>query len=292
LVHVSAGVGIFDARDGRTLAFVPATRIARPVEAIYAEHRFWVFDAAGPAFVEIDPRSRQVVQVIPSPVTDVGYFDVQRNDLWVADESGGSLVHLDVPTGRRQTISRLPGSGGTVGVAILGDRVWVTRPEALGGAGMIIAINTRSGRTEHVIRGLPGSYALAASERGTLWTAGTFGRVNEIDPHTLKTSSVDTAGRNFAVAWGGGFAWTVDTIHGFLYAIAPGARVASQTVVGAGSRSVAYAEGQTWVGNARTGMVTEVGADGSFATYRFDRPIQSLAAGRSVVLVAFAPRPT
>jgi hypothetical protein len=285
---VSQGVGLLSAQDGAMLAFLSGLVVPQPAEAIYAGGSFWVFDVDPPTFVRIHPVTGGIIRVLRSPIADVGFFTVHRNEMWITDESRGDVIAIDVRNGHTlRSFRRLPGSGGSVGVALSHGSLWVARPEAAGGEGILLRLDPRTGRVEHLFRALPGSYALSAGPNGTLWTGGTFGQVNRIDTTTNQVVRAVTEGRNYSIAAGDGSVWTADTLKGVVYQVDAGGDVVSQFETAPGARSVSFGDGVVWVGNRERGTVTRIDATGRVSTFRFDHEVISVAAGSGVVLVGF-----
>jgi streptogramin lyase len=289
LNHASTGVELLDAASGRTLAVIQGGAVRQPVEAVYAQHHFWVFNAAPASFVEIDPGSGAIRRRLPSPIHDVGFFAVDHGTLWITDERHPLVVALDIQSGRvRHRFTHLPGSGGSAGLALSGGSLWVARPQADGGAGILVQLDPRSGRVQFRFIGLLGSYALAAAADGSIWTAGTYGAVNRVDPVTHQVASTDTPGRNYAIATGGGFGWTVDEISGEISKVSPIGQVVKQYTAGRGAHPLSYADGTIWAGNRLDGTITGVDGHGRVTRYHFDHRVRTLAAGSGVLLVGFA----
>ena len=194
---VSQGVGLLSAGDGAMLAFLSGSVVPRPAEAIHAAGGFWVFNVDPPTFVRIDPISGGIISLLRSPIADVGFFTVNRNELWITDESRGNVTAIDVRDGHTlRTFRGLPGRGGSVGVALSHGSLWVARPEAAGGDGIVLRLDPRTGQVEHLFRALSGgTYAVAAGPDGTIWAGGTFGQVNRIDPVTNEVVRAVTEGR-------------------------------------------------------------------------------------------------
>jgi hypothetical protein len=285
---VSAGVGLLSARDGATLAFLSGELIPRPVDAVYDGGSFWVFDADPPTFAQIDPVTGSIIRRLSSPVADVGFFTVDGNVMWITDQTHGGVTEIDARDGHTlRAFRRLPGRGGSAGVVLTHGSLWVARPAAAGGDGILLRLDPRTGRVERVFRGLPGTYDLSAELDGTVWSGGTFGQVNRIDPVTNAVVRSVTEGRNYSVAAGDGAAWTVDTLKGVVYQVDANGDVVSQVETAPGARSVAYSDGVVWIGNRETGTVTRIDATGQVSSYRFDHDVISLAAGSGVVLVGF-----
>jgi streptogramin lyase len=252
-----------------------------------------VFDVDPPTFVQIDPTTGSVVRRLRSPIADVGFFTVHGNEMWISDESRGDVSAIDVRNGHTlRTFRGLPGSGGSAGVAWSHGSLWVARPEAAGGDGILLRLDPRTGRVEHPFRALTGTYAIAAGQDGTIWTGGTFGQVNRIDPVTNNVVRAVTEGRNYSIAAGNGSVWTADTLKGVVYQVDTQGDVISQFETAPGARSVSFRDGVVWVGNRERGTVTRIDASGRESTYRFDHEVISIAAGSGVVLVGFgAPVP-
>ena len=285
---VSEGVGLLSARDGAMLAFVSGELLPRPAEAVNDGGSFWVFDADPPTFVQLDPVAGSIIRRLHSPVSDVGFFTVVGKVMWMTDETHGGVTAIDTTGGRTlRTFHRLPGRGGSAGIVMSHGSLWVARPEAAGGDGILVRLDPRTGHVQRLFRALPGTYDLASELDGTVWSGGTFGEVNRIDPVTNEVIRADTEGRNYSVAAGDGSAWTADTLKGVVYQVDANGDVVSQVETAAGARSVAYSDGVVWIGNRETGTVTRIDAAGHVSSYRFDHDVISLAAGSGVVLVGF-----
>jgi hypothetical protein len=285
---VSEGVGLLSARSGATLAFLSGELLPRPVEAVHDGGSFWVFDADPPTFVQIDPVTGSIIRRLPSPVADVGFFTVDGNVMWITDETQGGVTAIDATDGHTlRRFRRLPGRGGSAGIVLAHGSLWVARPAAAGGDGILLRLDPNTGRVERLFRRLPGTYDLSAELDGTVWSGGTFGQVNRIDPVTNGVVRAVTEGRNYSVAAGDGAAWTADTLKGVVYQVDANGNVVSQIETAPGARSVAYSDGVVWIGNRETGTVTRIDASGHVSNYRFDHDVISLAAGSGVVLVGF-----
>jgi streptogramin lyase len=258
------------------------------VDVHHDDGSFWVFDLAPPSFVEVDPVTGGVIRRFRSPIADVGSYTASGNTLWITDEQGGAVTAVDATDGHRlRSFTRLPGQGGSVGVVVSHGSLWVTRPEADRGNGILLRINPVTGHVDWKMAGLPGSYDLTTEPDGTIWTAGTFGDINRIDPVTNDVVRGVTEGRNYSVAAGEGFGWTADGLRGVVYKVDANGNVVDQYPTARGARAVSYSEGLLWVGNADNGTVTRIDASGRVIAYRFDHRVISLAAGSGTVLVEF-----
>ena len=129
---VEPGVAILDAESGDVVAEIP---VNEGREAIYADGSFWILELEPISFTQIDAESRTVVKEIASPVSNVGYFAVDGNDLWVTDYAGPTLVKVDVRLGREVDRFRLSSdrrdTSPTVGV--------VSEPDPSGSPGLTSA---------------------------------------------------------------------------------------------------------------------------------------------------------
>jgi streptogramin lyase len=287
-IGVQRGIELLDARTGARLAHISTSDVRAPVEVFYDGGSFWVFDAAPPSFVRIDPVSGAMYRRFGSPIADVGSFTVRGNTLWITDERGGAVTSVDATVGHvLRSFRRLPGRGGSYGVAVSEGSLWVTRPEADRGNGLLVRLDPLTGRVERTMVGLPGSYALTTEPDGTIWSAGTFGDINRIDPVTNEVVRGVTEGRNYAVAAGDGFGFTADGLRGVVYKVDGNGNVVAQYPTAPGARAVTYSDGLLWVGNPVNGTVTRIDASGREITYRFDHRVLSLAAGSGAVLVEF-----
>ncbi|MGI8605945.1 MAG: protein kinase domain-containing protein, partial [Gaiellaceae bacterium] len=233
---VEPGVAILDAESGDVVAEIPGKEGR---EAIYADGSFWILKLEPISFSQIDAESRTVVKEIASPVSDVGYFAVDGNDLWVTDYTGPTLVRVDVRLGREVERFRLSNDGAdtsrAVGVVVGAGSVWVTRPDA----GEILRLNPRTGVVEHRFTGRFGSFSIAFAD-GDVWFTS-FRGLERIDAATntiVATAQVPPP--IVYVAAGGGFAWTANESTGTVYKVDRTGRIVGSYETGEGARSVSY----------------------------------------------------
>jgi DNA-binding SARP family transcriptional activator/streptogramin lyase len=285
LRDLEPGMAIIDAANGALVAHIPTSMVRTPAEAIFAEGHYWVLNLEPLSFVQIEPSTGRVVRQISSPTEDVGSYTVADGNLWVTEYTQRALYKVDVERGR--VVARfddLPGPGGSGGVIVADGSLWVARRDA--GLGILARLDPVTGEVQHLFRDLLGSYALTYGDDGAVWTAGTWGRVNRVDPLTNTVTSVNVGGRNFYVAAGGGHGWTAVEAKGVVYKIDGDGRVVSTYTTGLGARVVSYSDGIVWVGNQDVGTVSAIDAgSGEITTYEFEHPIQAVAAGAETVLV-------
>ena len=293
LLDYDAGMAIIDAATGEGLASIPDSVVQQPVEAIFADGYFWVLNIEPVSFVQIEPDTGRIVRQIASPI-DVGSFTVDGNDLWIAHHTEPVLSRVDIRLGREVArVDDLPGEGGSGGILVADGSLWVARNDADGGLGILARLDPATFEIEHLFHRLPGSLALAYGDDGAVWTGGSWGDVNRIDPRTNTVRSVNVGGRNFYVAAGGGFGWTADEAKGVVYQIDGDGSIVAAHPTAIGARVVSYSDGVLWVGNQDDGSVSAVDASsGATTSYRFSHPIQAIAAGSGKVLVQLLPGQT
>jgi ABC-type oligopeptide transport system substrate-binding subunit len=286
LGDLPAGIALVEESSGERVAFIPKSEVTDPVEVTFAEGRFWVLNLAPISFVQIEPKTGKIVRQIAAPFSDVGYFAVNGDTLWVADFDSPSLSKVDISLGReveRFDLAPDPEDqpGGSFSVVVGGGSIWVARKE-----GGIVRVDSATGEIQHRFPSLF-AFGLAYGD-GSIWSAG-GGRVSRIDPATNAVTNVD--GLHAArVQAAGGFGWAANETTGELYKIDRHGDVAATYRTGLGARAVSVGDGVVWVGNQDVGTVT--GTDvlsGRATTYAFEHPVQAVAAGDGVVLVALLP---
>ena len=294
LLDYGPGMAIIDASTGEGTASISDSVVRRPAEAIFAGGHFWVLNLEPLSFVQIDPQSGRVVRQIASPTEDVGYFTVDGNDLWITEWSGRGLFKVDVQLGREvDRFDDLPGEGGSWGVLVADGSLWVARRDADDGLGIVARLDPATFEVQHLFHRLPGSLALAYGDDGAVWTGGSWGDVNRIDPQSNTVTSVNVGGRNNYVTAGSGFGWTADETKGVVYQIDNTGSIVASHPTAIGARAVSYSDGVVWVGNQDDGSVSAIdAATGDVTTYRFSHPIQAVAAGAGKVLVQLPPGET
>ena len=78
-----------------------------------------------------------------------------------------------------------------------------------------------------------------------------------------------------------------------VYQLDQGSRVVATRPTGRGATIGAFDDGVVWVGNSDVGTVSGVDAvSGARRTFRFEHPVQGVAAGAGMVMVALGPGPT
>ena len=289
LARLPSGTALIDANTGRKVALIPASILKSPAQAIYAEGNFWVLNLDPVSFVEIDAGTGKVLRQIASPLHNVGAYAVDKDNLWVTGEGPPQVWKIDIRTGReadRFSLADGPDdTEGGAGVVVADGSVWVAR------RGEVIRLDPHTGKIQHRSRNfvdpdLPGSWQLAFGD-GFLWTAA-FSGMNRIDPRTYAVTRAELtglAGENY-VAAGGGFGWTADDTKGVVYKVDRSGIVTATYPTGEGARNVSFSEGVLWVGNSDAGTVTGIDAiTGTRRTFRFDHPVQSVAAGSGVLLI-------
>ena len=287
LASLRPGMAVIDTETGELRRFIGHGVVQEPAEVVFADGSFWVLNLSPISFVQIDP-SGKVLSEIASPFGDVGYFAVEGNHLWVTQYDGPGVAKVDIQLGRevdRFTLSEEPGNARTAGIAIGAGSLWIARPDdndGTGRVGMLLRVDPETGDVEHRFPGQYGVFSVAFAD-GQVWTNG-FG-TTRIDPATNTVAARTDATGAFVTA-GAGYGWTADETKGEVYKIDASANVAASYRTGAGARSVWYDDGVVWVSSQDVGIVSGIDAvTGARRTYRFEHPLQALAAGSGVVLV-------
>lgn len=288
IIAVDPGVALLNP-DGSLRTRVPTSQIGQAYDALYRNGLFDVFDPGKPAITAIDAETGRVVRSVHAPTPAVGTFTFGRGVLWVTDERHGAVFALDPLDGHAlSTLRNLPGSGAAEGVALAEGKLWVARPEALHGNGILAIVDPATGRLISQIAEQPGTFVLARDPDGSLWMGGAHGVVDHIDLPERNIGLIRLGGRNYSIAVDGHHhLWTTDTDTGAVYELNEQPAVIARYATASGADSVAYGEGAAWVGNSQTGTVTRITPDGRLRTYRFDHSVTSVAAGAGAVMVGF-----
>ena len=291
------GIAIVDQTTGERLATVPTSRISQPAEVVYGDGSFWVHNLEPNSFAEIDPEDGQVLDQIPAPFQDVGSFAVEGDTLWV---TGESVAKIDIGLGQEVDYNFDPVNR-THGVVVADGSLWVAMPLAE----TTVRLDLETGEVQQRFPDLPGSVALAFGD-GSVWTAGYTapfgggftgtGGVNRIDPRSnevvTKTPLVLPLDCCPAAA-GGGFGWLADPTKGVAYKIDQTGQVLDTYPAGAGASIGSYSDGVVWIGSSDVGTVAGIDAiTGARRTFRFEHPVQGVAAGSDVLIVTLGPGPT
>ena len=290
------GISIVDQVTGESLASIPTSRISQPAEVVYGEGSFWIHNLEPNSFAEIDPENGQVLKQIPAPFQDVGSFTVEGDTLWV---TGESLAKIDIELEREVDYNFDPDSR-TQGVVVADGSLWVAMPLAE----TTLRLDLGTGEVQRRFPDLPGSVALAFGD-GSVWTAGFTapfgggftgtGGVNRIDPSTnevvTQTPLVLPLDCCPAVA-GGGFGWVADPTKGDVYKIDQTGQVVDTYPAGAGASIGSFSDGVVWIGGSDAGTVAGIDAiTGARRTFRFEHPVQGVAAGSGALIVTLGPGP-
>lgn len=280
---------IIDPDTGDVTATIDRAQIRAPVEAIYADGSFWILNLEPMSFAQVDAQTGEITRQIASPVDDVGYFAVDGSDLWVTHYTQPVVSRVDIERGIE--VGRfvdLPGEGGSYGVAIADESLWVARRDADDFEGAILRLDPNTFETQHEFRRLPGSLSIAADDE-SIWTTGLTGDVNRIDLRTNRVNSGNSGQSSNFIAAGGGFGWTTDEVLGTVNQIDSTAGVVATYSTGLGARPLSFDGDRTvWVANQKAGSVTGIDVhDGSQRTISFGRQPQAVAAGGGRLLVEF-----
>ena len=81
--------------------------------------------------------------------------------------------------------------GGSGGVSVADGSLWVARRHADDGLGISPASTPTPARCSTSFTDCPAPTRFADGDDGAIWTAGTFGAVNRIDPQTNAVTSLE-----------------------------------------------------------------------------------------------------
>lgn len=294
LAALEPGIALIDEESGEEIASIPQSQVKEPVEAIFAEGHFWVLNLSPLSFVQIEPKTGEIVRQIAAPVGDVGWFAVDGDTLWVTEFDGPGLSKVDISLGHeveRFDVAAGPEEQdvGSIGVAVGDGSVWVGRKDP---ASAILRLDPATGKVQRRISNVFGSAFLAYGD-GVVWAAG-GGGVNRIDTatNTLTRVEIPVSGPG-GTEWieaGGGFGWATNETKGEVYKLDRRGQVSATYRTGLGARKPSAGESRIWVGNQDVGSVTGIDVlSGQTTTYEFAHPIAAAAAGDGVVLVELLP---
>ena len=293
------GTVLLDLETGAQIGFISPSRLAVTGYPTFSDGRFWVNNFFPASYVGIDARSGAILNEVSSPPADPDVieesitetpFAVDGNELWVG--AADDLVKIDLERGdevARFHLDEIVGQPGVAeGVAVGSGSVWAGFGEGHLGPGQIVRLDAATGAVEHVFTDMAPHVNLAF-EDGSLWVADETGVVR-IDPQTNVVTRVANLGDTRDIAAGGGFGWTSDATKGVVYKVDPAGRIVATYDTGLGANRVSYSNGFLWVANSDEGTVTGIDAvTGKLTTYRFDHPVDALAAGDGVLLVRVRP---
>jgi serine/threonine protein kinase/DNA-binding SARP family transcriptional activator/ABC-type transport system substrate-binding protein len=274
------GIAIVDLQTGDLRAAIPTSVVRQPRLVFYADGAFWVQNADPLSFVKIDAKTGRVLKEIVSPAEDPVLISVGGDTLWA---TGPDLVKIDIGLGRE--VDRFELGDWVSGVVAAEGSLWATV-----GDRTILRLDPATGEVEQRFGDLPG-WGFPTYGDGSIWAAG-VGGVSRIDPATgaVTNTQLELPQDCCAMVEGGGFGWTADPTKGVVYKIDRTGRVAATYRTGQGARVGSYSGGIVWVGNADEGTVVGIDAvTGARRTFRFDHPVQGLAATSGVLLVTLAP---
>jgi DNA-binding SARP family transcriptional activator/ABC-type transport system substrate-binding protein/outer membrane protein assembly factor BamB len=274
------GIAIVDLQTGEQRSAIPISVVGQPRLASYAEGAFWVQNADPLTFAKIDPDTGHVLKEIVSPADEPVRMSVYGDTLWA---TGPDLVKIDIGLGRE--VDRFELGDWVSAVVAAEGSLWATV-----GDGTILRLDPATGEVEERFDHLPGS-GFPIYGAGSIWAAG-VGGVSRIDPATgaVTNTELELPQDCCPIVEGGGFGWTSDPTKGVVYKIDRTGQVVATYQTGQGARVGSYSGGMVWIGNSDEGTVVGIDVvNGARRTFRFDHPIQGLAAASDVLLVSLAP---
>jgi DNA-binding SARP family transcriptional activator len=293
------GTVLIDLATRRVIRVIPPTDLAVAAYPIFADGHFWVNNWSPSAYVEIDPKTGEILTQISPPARDpnihrdfdtVTPFTVQGDTLWVT--SADDVVKMDIglarEVGRFELDDLGTGSGLAEGVAVGGGSLWVSRDV---GRGQILRLDPITGSVQHAWNNVT-PYLNLAYDDGSLWMADEHG-IARIDAGTNAINPLNGiqnncgGGTGGCVVAGGGFGWTDDGSKGAIYKVDRAGHIAATYPAEIGAGFMSYRDNVVWVANPDDGTVTGIDAlTGRIKTRSaFGHPVAGLVAGDGVLLV-------
>jgi class 3 adenylate cyclase/ABC-type transport system substrate-binding protein len=290
-IEITPGTVLFDLQSESQIRSIPTSRLAVPGYPRFVDGHFWLNNFTPSSYVQVDPETGQIQREITTPARDPDAtgeawsespFTVDGDTLWAT--SGDDVVKIDID--RETEVDRFPldeilgGEGAAQGVAVGAGSLWVSR---LVGVGQIARLDPESHEVQERWDDTFPHGNLAFAD-GSLWVADNGG-ILRIDAQTNRIFKADLSG-NFRVAAGGGFGWTTNEDKGVVYKVDPTGDIVAQYQTGLGAGQMAFLDGTLWVANHDVGTITGIDAiTGATATFRFEHPVTTLAAGDGRLLV-------
>ena len=196
LRDLEPGMAIIDAASGELVAHIPTSTVTTPAEAIFAEvtSGWSISSRCRSCRSNCRPAGSSVRS---SPTEDAGAYTVADGNLWIT-EYLARPHKVDVELG--QVVERwddLPGPAAPGGVIVADGSLWVARRDA--GLGIVARLDPETGEV-NTCSATCSACSLSYGDDGAVWTGGTWGHVNRIDPLTNTVTSGNVGGRNFFVA--------------------------------------------------------------------------------------------
>jgi len=289
------GTLLLDLASGRRIASIPRSKLQAWGYPLYSHGRFWVWDFRRNAFVEIEPRTGEILRTITAPA---GFgpdaketyqpFAANADALWLG--SNDDLVKVQVLSGRvveRLPLDRIVGVHGLAESVALGmGLVWVSRDA---GAGQVIGIDPRTRSVRYRFDDVVHHDDIAVGD-GLVWTAD-FSGAMVLDPRAGTVTDVpDVRHTSRFAAAGGGYGWVADPAKGVVYKLDRTGGVSDTYRTGLGANNVSLSDGVAWVANEDEGTVSGIDAiTGQQTTYRLGHPVPLQAVGGGVLLASLQP---
>jgi peptide/nickel transport system substrate-binding protein len=237
----------------------------RPGAVAFGAGSVWTANLDDQTISRVDPRTMNVLRVIPLPGPPTGIAGT-ADGLWVVQASVNpetyaassiSIARVDPEFDSLDFVRRIGNviGGGPGEIAAAGNSIWVapssgllTRLDAATGAVIQPGIDPNAGPS-----------GIAVTNDGAVWlTDSEADDVVRVDPTGLLTS-IPVGNGPTSIAAGAGAVWVIDSLDDAVVRINPNSRsVTGMIPVGDSPAGIAVGEGSVWVANAGDGTVTRI----------------------------------
>jgi YVTN family beta-propeller protein len=229
---------------------------ADPVALTVNGGRVWVAASGAQELDAISVSTRRSAEPpIPtsgSPVAVVSGF----GSLWVANDSGNSLLRIDAPQGA--VTASIPVGSNPSDVAVDKDWVWVSNR----GSNTVSRVDPNTDQVNRTINVGQSPWSIATGA-GSVWVANIDGgSISQIDPSLGRVvgKPITVGERPNDLAVGYGLLWVSDVFNGTVTRIDPAtSKVVGKPIeVGARPRGIKAGLGYVWVANGGEGTVSRI----------------------------------
>ena len=237
----------------------------RPGAVAFGAGSVWTANLDDQTISRVDPRTMNVLRVIPLPGPPTGIAGT-ADGLWVVQASVNpetyaassiSIARVDPEFDSLDFVRRIGNviGGGPGEIAAGGNSIWVapssgllTRLDAATGAVIQPGIDPNAGPS-----------GIAVTDDGAVWlTDSEADDVVRVDPTGLLTS-IPVGNGPTSIAAGAGAVWVIDSLDDAVVRINPNSRSVTDMIpVGDSPAGVAVGDGSVWVANAGDGTVTRI----------------------------------
>jgi ABC-type transport system substrate-binding protein/class 3 adenylate cyclase len=242
--------------DGKTGELKETTPFPFPRNlSFFSNDAFWMMSDNPLSFNRLDPVKRTIDFSVPIGIVEASGFNFDDNSIWATDLGGPRIVRIDKRTLVPKTFEfgkdaddQSPASD----IAIGEGSVWLARPDI----GEVTRLDAETGEVQARIPVVANGISFGD---GAAWYYAE-GRIGRINPATNKPTfepeiQLGTVGWLGNIYFGGGYAWTAETITGTVWRVDRSGRHTSVSL-DPGTTEMAATDTTMWVTNQRTGELT------------------------------------